>query len=181
MPLPYVLSWSELGKSAISRTRALLVLEFFHRRAGAEEISVAINVVDAGDSRPEFVFACPRGGESCLFARVRVVPFVRGDFARSVRRVLEQVILLILFSVSDCFHFRVDGNHRLAKPIKLVFRFALGRLDHHRPAYWPRDGRRMKAVIHQTFCHVSNFNAGAFPLAQIDNAFVRDQAMLPFE
>jgi hypothetical protein len=43
-------------------------LEFFHPRTGAEKISVAVNVVNAGNSRPEFVFARPWRRESCLFS-----------------------------------------------------------------------------------------------------------------
>jgi hypothetical protein len=100
---------------------------------------------------------------------------------RGVRRVLEQIALPILFSIGDCLHLGVNGDHRIAETIELVFRFALGRLDHHRPANRPRNGRRVKAVIHQTLCHIFDFNACASPLAQVDNAFVRDEAMLALE
>ena len=40
--------------------------EIFHGRAGAEKISVAVNIVDARDGGPEFVFARPRRGEGGL-------------------------------------------------------------------------------------------------------------------
>ena len=46
------------------------------------------------DGGPEFVFACPRRGKSCLFARVGVVPFVGRDLSRGVRRVLEQIVFV---------------------------------------------------------------------------------------
>ena len=39
----------------------------------------------------------------------------------------------------------------------------------------------MKTVIHQTLCHVFDFDPRAFPLAKIDNAFVRDEAVFAFE
>ena len=42
-------------------------IEPFDRRTGTEEISVAVNIVDARDGGPEFVFACPRRGKRCLF------------------------------------------------------------------------------------------------------------------
>src|SRR5436189_3019975 len=76
-------------------------LEFFDRRAGAEQISVAVNIVDPRDRGPEFVVACPRRGKRRLFARVGAVPFVGSNLSRAVRRVLEQIILPIGFSVRD--------------------------------------------------------------------------------
>ena len=94
--------------------------------------------------------------------------------SRSVRRVLEQVVFSILVPFSDSLDFRAYGDHRFAETVELVFRFALGWLDHHGPADRPRNGRRVKAVIHQTFGHVFDFNACGSPLAQVDNAFVRD-------
>src|SRR5437588_9861606 len=114
------------AKQEPSHSKSASILEFFYRRAGAEEIAVAVNVVDARDGWPEFVFARPRRGESCLFARVGVVPFVRCDLPRGVWRVFEQIILSILFSRGDCFNFRLNRDHRVAKTIELVFRFALG-------------------------------------------------------
>ena len=39
----------------------------------------------------------------------------------------------------------------------------------------------MKSVIHQTFCHVFDFDARGFPLAKIDDAFVGDEAAFAFE
>ena len=39
----------------------------------------------------------------------------------------------------------------------------------------------MKAVIHQSFGDVFDFDASALPLAQIDDAFVRDEPAFSFE
>ena len=39
----------------------------------------------------------------------------------------------------------------------------------------------MKAVIHQAFCDIFYFHTRAFPLAKIDDAFVRDQSAFAFE
>src|SRR5207342_3497985 len=89
-------------------TRALPGLELFHWRARAEQIPIAVDVVDAGNYRPEFVVARPRRGKSCLFARVGAVPFVGRDLSRGVRRVLKQIALPIMFSVGDCLHLRVN-------------------------------------------------------------------------
>ena len=102
------------------------------------------------------------------------MPFVGCDFARSVRRVLEQVVLSMSFSLSHSFDLRVYGDHGLAKAVKLVLRFALRWFDHHGTGDRPRDRRGVKPVIHQTFCRVFDFDTSAFPLAQIDDAFMRD-------
>src|SRR5262245_46487010 len=39
----------------------------------------------------------------------------------------------------------------------------------------------MKAVIHQAFCDIFDFNTCASPLTQVHNAFVRDEAMFALE
>ena len=39
----------------------------------------------------------------------------------------------------------------------------------------------MESVIHQSLGHVFHFDAGAFPVAQIENAFVRDETAFAFE
>src|SRR5215471_2368479 len=109
-----------------------------------------------------------------------MVPCIRCDFAHTVRRVLEQVVLTILFSVGDSFYLRMYGDYRLAKTVEFVFRFALRWLDHHGPADWPRDRRCVEAVIHQSFCRVFYLDTCALPLAQIDDALVRHEAVPPF-
>src|SRR5213592_3088886 len=100
---------------------------------------VAIDIVDACDGWPEFVFAGPWSWKSCLLPRIGTVPFIGPDLARCVRRVFEQIILSILFPVGDRFHLCVDGNHRVAETIELVLWFALCRLDHHCSSDRPGD------------------------------------------
>src|SRR4029450_7235189 len=55
------------------------VLKVFHRRTGAEEVPVAVNIVDPGDGGPEFVFARPGCGKGCLLACVGTVPIFGCD------------------------------------------------------------------------------------------------------
>ena len=87
--------------SKVEECLTISSIKVFYQRAGAKEISVAVNVVDTRDGRPEFMFACPWRRESCLLARVGPVPFVGRDLSRRVGRVLEHVILSILFSARD--------------------------------------------------------------------------------
>src|SRR5213592_201572 len=97
--------------------RELPLFELFHWRARAEQIPIAVDVVDAASCGPEFVVARPRRGKSCLLARVGTVPLVGRDLSGGMRRVLEQIALPILFSVGDCLHLCVNGDHRIAETI----------------------------------------------------------------
>ena len=60
-----------------------------HTHARANQVAVAVDVVDAADGGPEFEFAQARYRERRLFARIRPVPIVRRNHVRRVRRVLE--------------------------------------------------------------------------------------------
>ena len=62
-----------------------------------------------------------------------------------------------------------------------MFWFAFGRLDHHRPSHWPGNRRRVKSVIHQTFCDIFDFDSHILPLPKIENALMRNEAMFAFE
>ena len=59
----------------------------------AEQVAVAVGVVDARDRRPELVLAQPGRGIRRLLARVRTRPLGRGHRRGRVRRVLERVVL----------------------------------------------------------------------------------------
>ena len=72
------------------RQRGYAVL--LDRRAGADQVAVAVGVVDAADGRPELLLARPGGGEGGALAGVGVLPLVGGDDLGGVGRVLEQVV-----------------------------------------------------------------------------------------
>src|SRR5579884_3136972 len=110
-----------------------------------------------------------------------MVPVIGSDLARGVRSVFQQVVVSGLVSAGDGLHLSVNGNHRVTKSVQLVFGFALGRLDHHRSRDRPGNRGSVKPIIHQTLCHVFYFDAGAFPLAQINDAFVRNEAVFALE
>src|ERR1035437_8104484 len=63
-----------------------------NRQAGANDMAVAVDIVHASDGGPEFVLACPRGGESRLLTAVRVFPFVGDNSLRGMRRVFQRII-----------------------------------------------------------------------------------------
>ena len=110
-----------------------------------------------------------------------MVPVVRRHLLGGMRSVFEQVVLTVGLAGANRVDFAADRDHRLAKTVQLIFRFALRRLDHYRAGHRERDGRRVEAVIHQTLGHVFDFDASAFAGPQIEDAFVSDQAVLTFE
>src|SRR4051794_7296498 len=63
------------------------VVELFNWRAGAEQVSIAINIVDPGDAGPELVIAQPWCRKGRLSARVRMFPFFGSNLRGRVRSV----------------------------------------------------------------------------------------------
>ena len=58
-------------------------------------------------------------------------------------------------------------------PIELLFRFALGWLDHEGPGYRPRHGGSVKAVIDQALGNIAHVDPGALlEGAKVEDAFV---------
>src|SRR5438552_3842331 len=64
----------------------VLQLVSFHASAGADQMAIAVHVVDAPHRRPEFMLAGPGRRESGLLARIGTVPFIRNDGGGCVRR-----------------------------------------------------------------------------------------------
>src|SRR5882724_2327526 len=70
--------------SSLWPTGMSALLESFHADARADEVAIAIDVVDAADRGPEFVVVEPFGGETGLFARIRTVPVIGGEHVGGV-------------------------------------------------------------------------------------------------
>ena len=87
-----------------------------------------------------------------------MAPVVGGDRDGGMRSVLEDVVLRIGLAVDDRLNLAANRNHRLAEPIELVLRFALGRLHHQRAGHRKRHGRRVESVIHQPLRDVAFFD-----------------------
>ena len=167
----------ELRASASLRFNSGRII--LHPHAGADRVAVAEDVVHAADVRPEFVVMQIFRRERRRFARVGTIPIVAGNLVGGVRGVLEQIVLRVGCAGFHGGHFGVDGNHRVAETVELVFRFALGRFDHECAGDGPRERRRVKAVIHQPLRHV--LGGRALERAQIQNALVRDEAVAAVE
>ena len=122
----------------------------FHRRTRADQIAIAVRIVDARHGRPEL---SARGGTAADTPPARAST----DAARRPRSMLPAVCGAFLSTLStgsalpvdDLLNLLADRDHRVAEAIELVFRFALRRLDHHRPGNRERDRRRVEPVVHQ--------------------------------
>jgi hypothetical protein len=77
-------------------------------------------------------------------------------------------------------HLGADRDHRLAEAVELGLRLALRGLDHERPRHRERHGRRVEAEIDEALGDVLDADpGGVLQTAQVEDAFVRDQAARP--
>ena len=86
---------------------------FENRRAAAEDMAVAVDIVDAGDARPEFVLAQPWRRPGGLGARIRARPLVAGDTCGRVRGVFERIVSAVELAGFDSNKFGVGREHNL--------------------------------------------------------------------
>src|SRR4051812_22078674 len=84
-----------------------------HRRARANEVSIAVGIVYATDGRPELVVLQPRGGEGSLLSCVLVVPVVDADRRDRVRRAFERVVGAVVLADLDRADLFADADHRV--------------------------------------------------------------------
>src|SRR5688572_14029337 len=83
-----------------------------HRRAGADEVAVAVGVVDAADEGPELAFAQPRPRVGGLLAAVLVRPRVADQRRGRVRGVLQDVVGAVGAAFLDGPDLLADADHR---------------------------------------------------------------------
>src|SRR5206468_6724515 len=129
-------------------------LERLNRWTAAEQVPVAVDVVDARDRGPELVLARPGSRERRLIAGVRPAPFVGRDGARGVGCALEDVVLAVGPAVFHGTDPLADGDACVAVAVQLALRLALGGLDHQGAGHGIRHRRRVEAVIHEPILDV---------------------------
>src|SRR5215469_18773465 len=86
------------------------------RGAGAKQMSVAVDVVDAIDRAPVFV-AIQSGRIAGEFPGIRPIPILRDEIECRMRRVLERIIVLRHASGLNVTDFLPDRDHSAAEPI----------------------------------------------------------------
>lgn len=144
-------------------------------------MAVAVDIVDAGDTGPEFVLAQPWCGPGGLGARIRACPLVAGDARGRVRGVFERVVGAVELAGFDSNKFGVDREHGVAEAVDFRLGLALGRFDHEGSGDRPAHCGGVESKIHEALGNIFDFDAGAlFPFAQIKDALVRDAAGFAF-
>src|SRR5450759_1809075 len=145
------------------------------RRARANEVPVPIRALNSRHRWPDLEVQSPRRRECGTLPRIRMRPRARRHAPDRVRRVLEDVVLLVRFAGLDLPDLLANRDHRLAESVELLFRLAFRRLDHQRSGHRKRDRRRVEAVVHQPFRDVLDLDAARLlHHPRVDDALVRD-------
>src|SRR5262249_3094711 len=90
-----------------------------NRRARADQVAVAIDVVHASDRTPVFVRPRGAGREAALGAAVGAGPGIAGDVVHGVRSVAERRGLDLEAAVLDFRDLLPDRDHCLAESVEL--------------------------------------------------------------
>ena len=137
-----------------------LLLERLRRRAGADQVAVAVRAVDPADRRPVLgrrVDARPGRPPSCRSYGCSHSP---ASASRRVRRAAQRVVGRRPLAAADPVDLAADRDHRVAEPVELAEVLALGRLDHQRAGHRERHRRRVEAVVDQPLGDVVDGDAG---------------------
>src|SRR5688572_8940640 len=89
----------------------------FDRWAGADQVAIAEDVVDATDRWPVLAFDQRRNRVHRLLAAVRVSPLA-DDFGGGVWRVFQRVVVLVQRTVFHCADFFADADHGVAEAVQ---------------------------------------------------------------
>src|SRR5580704_1582179 len=129
---PTVLWLPESDDTVTSGCRRLFLGQtlFIDRHTTAEEVTVAVDVVDPTDHRPELVLSSPWCRVGSRLARIASIPVIGEKILCRVRRTLQDVIFPVRLPGFNCTNFAVDRYHGVAEAIQFSFRFALGRFNH---------------------------------------------------
>src|SRR5690606_30739215 len=87
-------------------------------RARADQIAVAVRLVDAAYRRPDLVPARGGGRERRMFARVGPQPAVCGELAERMRRPGQHVVAARLLARLDCADLVANADHRMNEAVE---------------------------------------------------------------
>src|SRR5487761_2098738 len=126
--------------------------------AAAEQVAVAVDIVDAGHRAPVLGVDEARAG------------------IRRLLRVLQRIVGAVQPALLDRADLGADRDHRVDEAIELLLRLALGRLDHQGSRDREAHRRSVESVVDQPFRDVLDLDARCrLQRAQVEDAFVRDQ------
>src|ERR1700704_4431823 len=99
------------------------------RRARADEVTIAVDIVDAPHRTPVLVSARGTCGKAALGAGIGPRPSVVGDVVHRMWRVTQRRSFDLPAPGLDFGDFAPDRDHGIAEPVELGLRFGFGRLD----------------------------------------------------
>src|SRR6266536_2673250 len=175
----------DLSYHAVSATvgRRRVVRERLRWRAGADEVPVAVGLVDAADGRP--VLVPPRHIRTGSVAQRRVrsvlalvgmLPLISDQHSRGMRRVLQRVVLPVVLAGRHAADLTPDRDHGAAEPVQLGEILTFRGLDHKGARNGERHCRRVESVVDEPLRDVVDGDCGLLgDLPQVDDALVRHQ------
>src|SRR5262245_38761846 len=151
------------------------------QRATANQMTVAVRVVDAIDRAP-ILIAIRSRRITAKRSRIGPLPLFVGKVERSMRRIFQRVVAPRHAPRFDLPDFLPDCNHGVAETVDLRFRFRFCRLDHQCAGDRKAHGRRMEAIVDQAFCDVMDRDArGLLARPDVDDALMGDPIVFSFE
>src|SRR5215471_4305407 len=108
-----------LRHAARARPGMISVLEGLYRGAGADQVAIAIGLVDAAHRGPVLAPVVAGQRVGTLLPRVRVLPVGGEQHRRGVRRVGQRVVLVVVVTAGDPGDLLPDRDHRTAEPVDL--------------------------------------------------------------
>src|SRR5215831_5629524 len=149
-------------RTSLRAVSSKVALSFRSLAAGAHQVAIAIDVVDASDRRPIFVRSGCFSREATLRARIRSRPIVVRKVLGRVRRQPKCRSRDRDFARLDLGDLLADRDHGIAEPVELLLRFGFCRLDRQGARDWKAHRRSMEAVVDEAFGNIIDGYTASF-------------------
>lgn len=92
--------------------------EVSDRRACANKISITEDVVDSANCGENLASSVDPGGrEGCLFSGVAVLPLITNDVIKSMRSILDHIVVLVSLTFFDLLDLLSDAFESVNKSV----------------------------------------------------------------
>src|SRR5690606_4720668 len=89
----------------------------FYRLAGANQVPVAIRIIDPRNARPKFIVRNIRKRENGFLPAIGVGPFVGTYNLHGMRRIFKWIIGFIDFASLNSFDLVIDADQRVTETV----------------------------------------------------------------